>query len=44
MFLLGILEEEVYMKQTLGFVSAEFPSYHCKLDNALYDLKQVPHA
>jgi hypothetical protein len=34
-FLYGILEEEVFMKQPPGFVSAEFPSYHCKLDKAV---------
>jgi hypothetical protein len=32
------------MKQPPGFVSAEFPSYHCKLDKALYGLKQAPCA
>jgi hypothetical protein len=38
-FLYGILEEEVYMKQPPGFVSSEFPSYHCKLDKTHYGLK-----
>jgi hypothetical protein len=38
----GILEEEVYMKQPLGFVDPSRPSYHCWLDKALYGLKQGP--
>jgi hypothetical protein len=29
----------VYMKQPLGIVNYAFPSYHCKLDKALYGLK-----
>jgi hypothetical protein len=43
-FLYDILEEEVFMKQPLGYIHAEFPSYHCKLDKVLYGLKQAPHA
>jgi hypothetical protein len=32
MFLHGILEEEICIKQPSSFVSKEFPSYHCKFD------------
>jgi hypothetical protein len=39
MFLHDILEEEVYMKQPPGFIDSNYPSYHCKLDKALYGLK-----
>jgi hypothetical protein len=43
-FLHDILQEEVYMKQPLGFVDPNFPSYHYKLEKALYGLKQTPRA
>ncbi|GKC89786.1 retrovirus-related pol polyprotein from transposon TNT 1-94 [Tanacetum coccineum] len=43
-FLNGKPKEEVYVKQPPGFKSSEFPDYVCKLDKALYKLKQVPRA
>jgi hypothetical protein len=42
MFLYGVLEEDVYMKQPLGSAYPEFTSYHCKLNKALYGLKLAP--
>nr|GEY03304.1 hypothetical protein [Tanacetum cinerariifolium] len=43
-FLIGILKEEVYVGQTLGFVSKQYPDHVYALDKALYGLKQVPRA
>ncbi|GJX78323.1 retrovirus-related pol polyprotein from transposon TNT 1-94 [Tanacetum coccineum] len=43
-FLNGKLKEEVYVKQSPGFKSSEFPYYVCKLYKALYGLKQEPKA
>jgi hypothetical protein len=44
MFLHGVLEKDVFMKQPPGFVDPKFPAYHCKLDKTLYGLKQAPWA
>jgi hypothetical protein len=36
------LEEEAYMQQPPGYGDPARPNYICKLDKALYDLKQAP--
>lgn len=43
-FLHGFLNEEVYMQQPLGFEDSRRPYYVCKLQKALYSLKQSPRA
>nr|GEX24045.1 copia protein [Tanacetum cinerariifolium] len=40
----GILKEEVYVGQPLGFVSKQYPDHVYALDKALYGLKQSPRA
>ena len=43
-FLHGFLSEDVYMQQPPGFEDDRYPSYVCKLQRALYGLKQSPRA
>jgi hypothetical protein len=43
-FLNEFLEEEVYVRQPLGFESVEFPHRVYRLRNVLYGLKQAPRA
>jgi hypothetical protein len=43
-FLHGILEEDVYMKQPPGYKNKLLPHYICKMDKAIHGLKQAPRA
>ena len=41
-FLNGVVEEEVYVEQSLSFETHERESHVCKLKKSLYGLKQAP--
>jgi hypothetical protein len=39
MFLHGVLEEDILMKQPPGYIESNHPLHVCKLNKALYGLK-----
>jgi len=43
-FLNGVIEEEVYIEKPKGFEKFYRESHVCRIKQALYGLKQVPHA
>jgi hypothetical protein len=43
-FLNGVIQEEVFVKQPLGFENPNYPNIVYKLSKALYVLKQAPWA
>jgi hypothetical protein len=43
-FLHGIIQEEIYVEQPLGFETYSRESHVCRLKKVLYGLKQSPRA
>lgn len=43
-FFNSVLTEDVFMHQSEGFINPYFPLYVCKLNKALYSLKQTLRA
>lgn len=43
-FLQGHLTEDIFMVQPSGFINSSSPTHVCKLQKAIYSLKQVPRA
>jgi hypothetical protein len=43
-FLNGVIQEEVFVRQPPGFENPKYPNRVYKLSNALYELKQVSRA
>ena len=41
-FLNGVVKEEVYVEQPLGFETHDMENHVCKLKKALYGLKHAP--
>jgi hypothetical protein len=41
-FLNGVIQEEVYVRQPLGFENSKYPNRVYKLSKTLYELKQTP--
>ena len=43
-FLHGVIKEEVYVEQPLGFEVKDRDTHVCRLNKTLYELKQAPRA